>query len=318
MAKVAIGIDLGGTDIKAGIVEQQHGQIVKRSKTSTNAQEGAEAILLNMFSLAEESISYCKEMNLDIAGIGIGSPGMIDHENGIVVKMIDNLPGWSGMRLGERFQDRFGFRTRIDNDANVCALAECLFGAAMGKSDIVCYTLGTGVGGGIVIGKEIHHGVNGYAGELGHDTVELDGLPCSCGNQGCVEQYASARAIALYARERLKAGATSILTDLAGSVEKVTSKTVHSAALQGDALAKQVIARSARYFGAAIATAICMLDPEMIVVGGGGANMGETLLEPVRQEVSQRVFFYDKIETPVVAAALGEDAGFIGAAGLVL
>ncbi|HNT34688.1 MAG TPA: ROK family protein, partial [bacterium] len=230
MTQVALGIDLGGTDIKAGTVDRS-GRVLNRWKKSTEARGGAQVILQRMIELAEEIIQQSKSEGMEIVGIGIGSPGVIDYKNGIVVKMIDNLPGWSGMRLAERFQERLGYPTRIDNDANVCALAECLFGAGQGKSDIVCYTLGTGVGGGIVIDRKVHHGAHGYAAELGHDTVELDGLPCSCGNIGCVEMYASARAIALYAQERLRAGDQSLMSQTAESIEKVTSKTVYQAAV---------------------------------------------------------------------------------------
>jgi len=316
MTRAAIGIDLGGTDIKAGVVDE-NGTIVGRWKKSTEAQGGAQVILQRMIDLTREILDDSRTNALEMKGIGIGSPGMIDHKNGIVVKMIDNLPGWSGMRLAEQFETQLGFPTRIDNDANVCALAECLFGAGRGKSDIICYTLGTGVGGGIVIDRRVHHGAHGYAGELGHDTVQLEGLQCSCGNKGCVEMYASARAIGLYAQERLRAGDHSAMLNMADSIDKVTSKTVYDAALQGDALAKAVIERAARYLGAGIATAVCMLNPEMVVVGGGGSNMGDLLLEPVREEVRKRVYFSDTVDTPIVPAKLGEDAGFVGAAGLI-
>lgn len=316
MTQVALGIDLGGTDIKAGTVDRT-GRVLQRWKKSTEARGGAQVILQRMLELAQEIIEQSKGEGMEIVGIGIGSPGIIDHKNGIVVKMIDNLPGWSGMRLAQQFEERLGYPTRIDNDANVFALGECLFGAGKGKSDIVCYTLGTGVGGGIIIDRKVHHGAHGYAAELGHDTVELDGIPCSCGNIGCVEMYASARAIGLYAQQQLQAGRESLMTEMAAAIDQVTSKTVYEASLKGDQLAKEVIARTARYLGAGIAAVVCVLDPEMVVIGGGGANMGDVLLDPVREEVKRRVYFSDAVDTPIVRAQLGEDAGFVGAAGLV-
>jgi len=316
MARIALGIDLGGTDIKAGTVDH-NGQTVGQWKTPTEAQGGATVILQNMFDLTEKILGDSKSAGHEVLGIGIGSPGVIDHKNGVVVKMVDNLPGWSGMPLAAKFEEQFGLTTKLDNDANVCALAECLFGAGKGKNDIVCYTLGTGVGGGIIINRKVHHGAHGYAGEVGHASVVLDGLSCSCGNVGCVEQYGSARAIGRDARKRLEAGEKSVMSEMVDSTDDVTSKTVYEAALKNDALALEVIDFAARRLGSGIASTILILDPEMIVIGGGGSNMGDVLLDPVREEVKRRLYFSDAVEIPIVQAELGEDAGFIGAAGLI-
>jgi len=315
-ARFALGIDLGGTFIKSAVVSQD-GALKKIWKVPTEAGEGGARVVERLLELCRAMLSELPEgvQREDIIGLGIGCPGVFDYETGRLVAGAVNLPGLSGTPLRAVFEERLGLPTRLDNDANVFALAEARWGAGRGAETLVAYTLGTGVGGGVVLGGRVFHGAWGFAGELGHFTVEPRGEPCLCGNVGCLEMYASANALAIHARKLVQEGAETALSRY--PLEAITSKEVGEAAALGDRAALAVIERAAFYLGIGIAGAVITLNPEIIVIGGGAAQLGERLFGPIREELNKRVYHHSVREVPVVGAQLGTDSGMIGAGALV-
>ncbi len=321
MTRVAIGIDLGGTDIKAGLVSED-GALIQTYKKPTKAEVGGRKVVDRIGDLIQEILDSeaMKGRREQLQGIGIGSPGLIDHEKGAITRPV-NIPDWDyWINVREIFLERFNIFTWADNDANVCALGEALFGEGRGKSVVLVLTLGTGVGGGIIVDKKVYHGARGFGGELGHIMVNPSGPVCGCGNEGCLETYASASGIANYARSKAKVEhIDTILKEMCGGDRsKITSKMVYDAAVQGDKVANQVIAHAGKHLGIGIATLILCFNPEIICIGGGASNMGDLLFDYAREEIKWRVFFDSHFSTPIVRAKLGEEAGTIGAAGLVL
>ncbi len=318
---LAIGIDLGGTDIKAGVVSDR-GEVVYRTKIPTTGHEGGPAVIQRMSDLVGQILEApdLASRRQEIVGVGVGSPGLIDQKAGTITCPV-NIPDWvDAAPIKERFEATHGIRTEVDNDANVCALGEGLFGAGKGKSVVLALTLGTGIGGGIVINGKVYTGAHGYAGEVGHVTVDPEGLICACGNVGCVEAYASANGIARYTRELVGTNRKfgSLLEKWDEEGKPLTSKLVYEAALQNDKLAHRIIAWAGRWLGIGLGSLIVSFDPEIIVIGGGASAMGDLLFDHIRKEIHERVYFTDYQDVPIVRATLGEDAGFIGAAGLTL
>lgn len=319
MNRIAIGIDLGGTDIKAGVIAED-GLIVQRYKKPTEARLGGRKVVDRIGDLIQEILDSPEVSGRkgDIAGIGIGSPGLIDHEKGAITRPV-NIPDWDyWINVRDIFKERFGMMTWADNDANASAQGEALFGKGRGKKVVILLTLGTGVGGGIVIDGKVYHGAAGYGGELGHIMVDPSGPVCGCGNEGDLESIASASAMARYARDRARVDhIPTLLKELCGgNIENITSKMVHEAALKGDAVALQVIERAGRALGIGCSTLVVAFNPDIICVGGGGSNMGDMLFDHARKELEKRVFFHSHFQTPIVLADLGEEAGIVGAGGL--
>lgn len=319
MTRVAIGIDLGGTDIKAGLIAED-GTIIQKYKKSTEARLGGEKVVERIGDLIQEILDSdaMKGHEKELLGVGMGSPGLIDHNKGSITRPV-NIPGWEHwICVREAFMKRFSLikDVIVDNDANVGALGEALFGMGRGKKVVLCLTLGTGVGGGIINYGKVLHGAGGFAGELGHIMVNPSGPVCGCGNEGCLETYASANAIARYAQERLRVEhIPSIMKEMVPDRSMVTSKIVSEAALKGDKVALDVVAHAGRALGIGMSTLIVCFNPEIICIGGGASNMGDLLFDFARQEIERRVFFNSHYPTPIVQAALGEEAGTVGAAG---
>lgn len=321
MTRVAIGIDLGGTDIKGGLVDE-NGTLIQQYKKSTEAKLGGKAVVERIGDLIGEIIESdaMKGRKDDLVGVGMGSPGLIDHDKGAITRPV-NIPDWDyWISVRDAFKERHGLMTWVDNDANVGALGEALFGEGQGRSVVLVLTLGTGVGGGIISEGQVYHGSRGFGGELGHIMVDPNGYPCGCGNEGCLETFASASAIARYAADRLRVDhVPSIMKEMVKeNGGKVTSKIVHEAALKGDEVALRVVARAGRGLGIGLSTLIVSFNPEIICIGGGGSNMGDMLFDHARREIAHRVFFHSHFQTPIVRAKLGEEAGTVGAAGLAL
>lgn len=313
----ALGIDLGGTGIKAGIVSSQ-GELLGEWKTPTEAEKGGQYVVERMISLCRQ-IFYELPNGVkrdQVVGIGIGSPGVFDFKTGALVAGAVNIPGLNGTPMRSIFESELQLPTRVDNDANVFVLAEARYGAGRGASAAIGYTIGTGVGGGVIIGGRVFHGAWAFAGELGHVTVEPEGVYCPCGNHGCLESYASANAIATYARQVAEVCNDSLLSKM--KPEEITCKSVGEAAAQGDRLACEVIERAAYYLGVGIAAAVIVVNPAVVIIGGGGAQLGEPLFEPIRRHLLRRVYHQRVKSVDVVGAQLGTEAGIIGAAGLVL
>lgn len=313
----ALGIDLGGTGIKAGIVSSR-GELLAEWKTPTEAEKGGQHVVEKMIGLCCQIFNELPRgvVREQVVGVGIGSPGVFDFDTGALVAGAVNIPGLNGTPMRSIFESELGLATRVDNDANVFVLAEARYGAGRGASTAIGYTIGTGVGGGVIIDGKVFHGAWAFAGELGHVTVEPEGIYCPCGNHGCLESYASANAIASYARQAAEVREDSVLSTM--KPETITCKTVGEAAAQGDALAMEVIRRAAYYLGVGIAAAVIVVNPAVVIIGGGGALLGEPLFEPIRCHLRRRVYHQRVKDVDVVGAQLGIEAGIIGAAGLVL
>jgi glucokinase len=319
--RVAIGIDLGGTNIKAGLVRESDGEVLVRFGIPTKAHEGREGVLFRLLELTRKALdspALTKAMasGAEVAGVGIGTPGAIDSARGYVFRA-DNIPGWSGTDIAGRFRQEFDFPVKVHNDANVYAFGEYMFGAGRGAGVLLAFTLGTGIGGGIVIGGKIFEGASGFAAEFGHMPLEAGGRQCTCGGQGCLEAYASATAIVKIAREAIENGADTSLPKKGRALEKLTAAKIHEVAVDGDELSRKIIREAAEMLGRGVATVMNCFDPDVVVLGGGVAAMGDMLFDPVREFVEDRVFFAKYTDYKIVPATLGSDAGVIGAAGLV-
>jgi glucokinase len=251
-----------------------------------------------------------------IAGVGIGSPGPLDRKTGIVINT-PNL-GWRNFPLRDLISNGAGFPATLDNDANCATYGEWWLGAGRREvQTLVGVTLGTGIGGGIVLNGEIYHGASDAAGEIGHMTIDSNGRRCKCGNYGCLEAYASGPAIALRAVEGMEVGAETTLGDLVGGkLDQITAATVFEAAAEGDAFAEEVVKDTARFLGAGVANLINILNPEMIVIAGGVTRAGDHLFAPLRAEVRRRAFKSAEERCRIVPAELPGTAGVVGAAGV--
>ena len=305
-----IGIDLGGTNIAVGVVNDRY-EIVARRSVPTGAERPAEEVIRDMGDAVEEALRQAELTAVDCASMGVGSPGACDPQTG-VVKRAYNL-NWFDVPVCRMLHQRFGIPVRLGNDANCAALAEVVAGAAVGCQDMVLITLGTGVGSGIISRGKILSGLRGGAGEAGHMLLVLDGEPCTCGRRGCWEAYSSATALIRQARQAAAEHPESLLA----GAEEITGKTVFDAADRGDETANAVVDRFCDYLGAGVTNIVNALAPEVILIGGGISRQGERLLAPVRRYVEKNCFGGPEGAIPIIAAArLGNDAGIIGAAAL--
>jgi len=308
-----LAVDLGGTKILTALVSNS-GEIIARRHCLTLADEGPTPVIERLLSAIDSilRLESLKPSNLD--SISIAAAGAVDLEKGLVT-LSPNLPGWHDVPLGEVVRERCGVRVFLVNDASAAALGEHRFGSGKGVKNLVFLTIGTGIGGGIIINGELYQGISGSAGEIGHMTIDLNGLHCACGNTGCLETLASGTAIAREAKRRINQGENSSLVDIAaGKMDKITAEKVGVAARDGDALSLDVIAEAGACLGAGLVNLVNIFNPEMIVIGGGVAKLGELLLEPARQVVKERAFPVSARAVRVVAARLGEEAGIYGAA----
>ena len=307
-----IGIDLGGTNIAVGVVDDRH-NIIAEASVPTGAFRPAEEMVADMCRAVELALDKAGLIAADCASIGIGSPGTCDSEAGVVVRAY-NL-GWFNVPVCRMLHERFGIPVRLSNDANCAALAETVAGAAVGRRDMILITLGTGVGGGIIIDGKIYAGMRSMGAELGHTLLVLEGEHCTCGRDGCWEAYASATALIRQTREAAVQNPQSLLAQV--PAEQINGRTVFDAADRGDAAAQRVIDRYCEYIAAGMTDIVNALAPEMILLGGGVSRQGERLLAPIREYIATHCFGQREGAIPVVAAAqLGNDAGIIGAAAL--
>jgi len=316
----AIGIDLGGTFIKAGVVDAA-GHIIYQASRPTEGEKGRDAIVANIAAAAEAVLAGAGFAWEQVAGVGLGSPGVFDYERGGIVHHSPNLKALEGHPLPLLVQEQLrrpGVPVVLENDANAAAFAEKWVGAGRDARSLVLFTLGTGIGGGIVLDGEVWHGSTGFAGELGHQTILPEGPLCGCGNRGCLEAIASATGLVRRLREAVEMGRPTALANRVRGGEKVTSKDVYLAAVAGDATARALLEETGRYLGIAAANMINILNPEMVVFGGGMTGAGEMLLAPIRAEAQRRAIPAAYAACRIVFAQLGNDAGLIGAAGCVL
>ena len=305
--KYCFGVDIGGTTVKLGLFTTD-GEIVDKWEIKTRTENQGEAVLPDIAEALKEKLEEKKIGRDEVEGIGVGVPAPVDAEG--VVQNTANL-GWGYKEVKREMEELSGMRAEIGNDANVAALGEMWLGAGKGRKNIVMVTLGTGVGGGIIIDGKPLVGAHGAGGEIGHLCVNYEETDhCGCGNTGCLEQYASATGITRLANIRLDA--KSVLRE-----QEVSAKTVFDAVKAGDAVAKEIAEEFGKYLGHAMANLAAVADPSAIVIGGGVSKAGEVLIEYVEKNFKKRAFFANK-GTEFVLATLGNDAGICGAAKLIL
>jgi glucokinase len=310
-----VGVDIGGTNLIVGVVPFEGGQPLAMRSQPTEVQRGAKFIVDRVVRMIEESMQEVMDAKAcgreAFAGIGIGSPGPLDRKTGTVIST-PNL-GWRNFPLRDLIQNAVGLPASLDNDANAATYGEWWMGAGRGVDTLVGVTLGTGIGGGIVLNGELYHGTADAAAEIGHMTIDSTGRKCNCGNYGCLEAYASGQAIAARALEGLESGVGSILVELAGDEQNITAETVFEAVVQGDPYATEVINDTARFLGVGLANVINILNPEVLVISGGVTRAGDHLFVPLRAEIRRRAFRVAEQACRIVASSLAGAAGVIGA-----
>ena len=312
--KHTIGIDLGGTNIKAGILDGD-GELIYRCSVATEAEQGFEHVFCRLVQLVENCICAADLTKADIAAIGYGTPGPMSHEEGIVYAS-PNLPGWENIPLRARFSEATGLPVTLDNDANAAAYGEFVAGAGKGTRDMVMLTLGTGIGGGIVLDGRLQRGAFDNAAEIGHTIAVPNGRPCPCGQRGCLERYGSANAVAERFVEELQAGEDSLLKSRLDAGETLSSVDVAKAAQKGDVLAARIWDEACLYLALACLNIQHMLNPECVVLGGGLTGAGDQLLKPIREHFEHQAWTVATDFPRIELATLGDDAGVIGAATL--
>ncbi|MBQ7485641.1 MAG: ROK family glucokinase [Oscillospiraceae bacterium] len=305
-----VGIDLGGTNIAVGVVDSAY-RIIAHHSVPTGAEREASAVIDDIAAAVDAALRKVGLTTADCACAGIGSPGTCDSERGVVVRAY-NL-NWFDVPVCAILSEKLGIPVRLSNDANCAALGETVAGAARGCRNVVMITLGTGVGGGIIIGGSIYAGMHSAGAELGHILLKMDGELCTCGRRGCWEAYASATALCRQATAAAQEDPKSLLY----GVPEMTGKRVFDAAEQGDETARRVVERYCEYVAAGLTDLVNALAPDMILLGGGISRQGERLLEPIRRYVAAHCFGGAQGAVPRIAAAeLGNEAGIIGAAAL--
>lgn len=309
-----IGIDLGGTNIKAGIVDE-NGKIVKSTSIKTKKGVEANIIIKDMASVVQKLIDNYGISMKDILHIGIGVPGIANNETGVVVRAV-NI-NFLNVHLREEMQKYFNVPIYIGNDANCAALAESLFGEAKDVKNSITITIGTGIGGGIIINNKIYEGSNFAGGELGHISLIMDGKQCGCGRKGCFEAYASATALKNQAIEVVsKNKNTTIYNKVSGDINKIESRVVFECAKRKDKVAEEIIDRYIKYLTEGMITLINIFQPDVIAIGGGVSNAGEYFLDKVKMVIKNSNEMARDLEkrTVIKLAKLGNDAGIIGSA----
>jgi glucokinase len=337
MSSFSIGVDLGGTNLRIAAVDPQ-GRLLEKLTLGTRVSLGRDHVLNEMCG-AIQHLAGKYGSQASLAGIGIGVPGIIDMLTGFLHES-PNLPGWADYPVRDEIQKRLGTTVILENDANCAAFGENWLGAAKEFDDVAMLTLGTGVGGGLVLGSRIWHGMNGMAGEFGHATVEPEGHPCGCGGRGCLEQYASATAIVRMAKEAIDSGSAPALQRAASSDPEFSSKAIYNLAIQGDEQARMIFRRVGWALGIALSGMVNGLNLHLYLIGGGVASAWEAFAPSIFAELRQRSMVYAATapvpadgagaasphldthavsgKTIVTRALLGSDAGLFGAARLPL
>jgi glucokinase len=323
MSIYSIAVDLGGTNLRIAAVSGE-GKMLEKVTTGTEVQLGRDHVIREMVE-AIQSLRTKHRSSGDLCGIGIGVPGFINMDTGIIERS-PNLQDWAGFPVRQEIEKQLGTNVVLENDANAAAMGEKWLGAGRNTDHMVMYTLGTGVGGGIVMNGQLWHGVNGMAGELGHFNVESEGHACGCGSRGCLEQYASATAIVRMAREAIESGEAPDLADSARGNVEFSSRGIYQLAIQGHASAQKIYQRVGRALAIGVGSMINALNISMYVIGGGVSSAWDAFAPTMFQELKVRSFIYsitapDKVEkgekhTVVTIALMGGDAGLYGAARL--
>lgn len=308
-----IGVDLGGTTIKVGLVDENY-TIIDKKVIPTLGQRSSSEVLKDMAMVCREIIEKHNLQEKDIHSIGIGCPGIASPKDGII-HFSSNL-NFEEVNVREEIQKYIDVDVYVDNDANCAALGEVINGAAKGEEDVIVVTLGTGVGGGVIIGGKVYSGAFCGAGEVGHHIIALEGRPCGCGRKGCWEQYASATALIRDAKEAATKNPDTAMIALAEnqSIENINAKVVFDAAQNGDQVAGEVLDQYFKYVAHGVTNLINSMQPGMVVLGGGMSAQKEKLTQPIRRYVEKQMYGGLTLQTRIEAAVLGNDAGIIGAA----
>ena len=290
------------------------GRILARERCLTLSEEGPQPVITRLFAAIDVILGRQVMSPSQLYGICIGAAGIIDIKRGRLVSG-PHLPGWRDLPLRDKVEEKYGIPSFLLNDASAAALGEHRYGAGQGTKDMVLLTVGTGIGGGIIVNGRLYQGAAGAAGEIGHMTIDVKGTRDVCGNTGCLETLVSGTAIAAEVRRRLENGEKSSLPEMAnGRLEDITAEMVNAAARSRDALALDAISRMGTCLGAGLVNVVNIFNPEMIIIGGGVAAMGDMLLEPARRVVAERVFSLPARLVRIVPARLGDMAGLLGAA----
>lgn len=314
--RYVIGVDLGGTNIVAAALPEDGSQTFAFRSELTQAYQGADAVVDKIVGMIEgvisDTIAATGATRADFVGVGVGAPGPLDRERGIVITT-PNL-GWTNFPLRDVIAKRVGLHATLDNDANCATLGEWWLGAAAGGRNVVGMTIGTGIGGGLILDGELYHGSADVAGEIGHMTIDITGRRCKCGNYGCLEAYAAGPSIAERAREALGGDTESLLHSLVGGeLDRLTAAIVYEAAHKGDDLSLEVVRETARLLGAGIANLLNIFNPDVVVIAGGVTQAGDPLFDPLRKEVRKRAFRPAVESCRIVPGSLPGTAGIVGA-----
>jgi glucokinase len=310
--KYYVGIDLGGTNIVAGVVDEEY-NIIAKASTKTNCPRPEKEIADDMAKMALQAVKNANLTIDDIEWIGIGTPGIANSSTGII-EYSNNL-GFKNTPMVKYIKETIDKPVFIENDANAAAYGEYVAGAAKGSKNAVCITLGTGVGGGIIIDGKIYSGSNFAGAEIGHTVIAVDGVQCSCGRKGCFEAYSSATGLIRMTKEAMAENPDSIMNKMAEEKGKVTARTSFDAMRAGDETAKKVVDKYIKYLAAGITNTINIFQPDVLCIGGGVCNEGDPLLLPVKALVKDEVYTRNSEKNAeIVIAKLGNDAGIIGAA----
>ena len=313
--RFVLGIDVGGTNLVVGCVAENGTALHGLTTEPTHAEAGASDVVDRLVAMARRCLEEtCRVVpGAEIVGVGAGAPGPLDIRRGIVL-LTPNL-GWVNFPLRQIIRDRLELPAALDNDANCAVLGEWWVGAARGTRHAIGITIGTGIGGGLILDGRLYHGASGVAGEIGHTTIDTEGRRCKCGNYGCLEAYASGPNIALRAVEAIEAGAETRLPELVGGrLDRITAQTVYEAARAGDELALEVVNDTARFLGTGIANLLNVFNPEVVVVCGGVTLAGDHLFVPLRRETARRAFKPAVAACRIVPGELVGTAGVYGAA----
>lgn len=310
----AIGIDFGGTNTKLGVVSHS-GRVMAESSFSTTQFSTPPAFAQKAGSEIEALLKRTGVSRNKVSGVGIGVPGLVDHARGIVHVLV-NVPGWNGARAGALFERHWKLPVTLENDVNAMALGEHAYGIAKGYQNVVCTTLGTGVGGGLILGGKLYHGATLTAGEIGHIVVEPQGPLCNCGNRGCLEALVGTQGLLDRARVALRKKSGGVLHGWLKQGEVLTPHLLAKAALQGDRTALQVWNETAEYLGIVFAGIANFLNPDVIVVGGGISAAGDFFLGRIRKVIKARAMAVPAKKLKLLRSRLGNRAGVLGAASL--
>ena len=322
MGDYSIGVDLGGTNLRIAAVEND-GKLLEKLTLGAEVSRGRDFVIAEMCKAIETLRAKCEGTG-QLAGIGIGVPGFIDMAAGMVMES-PNLPDWKSFPVRDEIEGRLGTKVMLENDANSAAMGEKWLGAGRQYDHMAMYTLGTGVGGGLVFNGRLWHGMTGMAGELGHFTVYADGQPCGCGSRGCLEQYASATAVVRMAREAIARGESAELESLSYDPGQFTSRSIYNLAVQGEHAAKKVFENVGRALGIGVGAMVNALNLPMYVIGGGVSSAWDAFAPAMFEEMKFRSSIYSltlpervgrERGTIVTRALLGSDAGLYGAARL--